>query len=175
MSERPARRSRSHARLGAPAPAGPLGADVRRLVDRVRLGFVASLGPDGRPRLSPKGSVAVLDTRTLVFADVASSGTVRNLLENPACEINVVDPMGRQGYRFRGQARILLSGPTFDRILRFYRDRGVPNDIHHMVLVDVEEARRIESPVYALGVREADVRRRWQRWWSQGGARPPGE
>jgi predicted pyridoxine 5'-phosphate oxidase superfamily flavin-nucleotide-binding protein len=138
---------------------------MRSLVDRQRLGFVATVCPDGSPHLSPQGTLAVWSDTTLVFADVASRVTVRNLLENPACEIGVVDPWIRKGYRFRGRARLLLLGPTFDRLLDFYRRRQVDVAVRHMVLVDVEEVEPVVSPVYALGWSEAQVRGRWQAHW----------
>jgi hypothetical protein len=42
--------------------------------------------PDGKPNLSPKGSLKVWDDETVVFADIASPGTMRNLLTNPFIE-----------------------------------------------------------------------------------------
>ena len=138
---------------------------MRFLVDRQRLGFVATVCPDGSPHVSPQGTLAVWNDATLVFADVASPGTVRNLLENPACEISVVDPWARKGYRFRGRARLLLLGPTFDRLLDFYRRRQVDATVRHMVLVDVEEVAPVVSPVYEFGWSERQVRERWRAYW----------
>lgn len=45
---------------------------MKRVVDRQRLGFVATVSPDGPPNLSPKGTVSVLDDDSLVFADLRS-------------------------------------------------------------------------------------------------------
>jgi len=36
-----------------------LNSDMKRLVERQRLGFVATVCPDGTPNLSPKGTTAV--------------------------------------------------------------------------------------------------------------------
>jgi hypothetical protein len=41
---------------------------------------------------------------------------------------------------------MLVLGPTFDRLLDFYRRRHVDVPVHHMVLVDVEEASPVVSP-----------------------------
>jgi len=144
---------------------------MRALVDRQRLAFVATVDPDGTPHVAPQGTLAVWTDATLVFADVASPGTVRNLLENPVCEISVVDPWARKGYRFRGRARLLVLGPTFDRLLDFYRRRHVDVPVHHMVLVDVEEASPVVSPVYEFGWSEPQVRERWQAYWRRESAR----
>ena len=79
--------------------------DMKRLVREQRLGYVATVSPDGSPNVSPKGSMTVLDEDTLVFADIESPHTIRNLASEPRTEINVVDPLTRKGYRFRAGAR----------------------------------------------------------------------
>ena len=48
---------------------------MKELVERQRLGFVATVCPDGTPNLSPKGTVSVLDDEHLIFADIRSPGT----------------------------------------------------------------------------------------------------
>jgi len=136
--------------------------DMKRVVERQQLGFVATVCADGTPNLSPKGTTMVWGDDALVFADIRSPGTVRNLLVNPAVEINVVDPMVRKGYRFKGRARILVSGPTFDALAAAYRARGVESDFEHMVIVHVERALPIVSPAYDTGATEAQVRRAWE-------------
>jgi predicted pyridoxine 5'-phosphate oxidase superfamily flavin-nucleotide-binding protein len=120
--------------------------DMKRCVERQRLGFVASVSPDGTPNLSPKDTLAVWDEDTLVFADIRSPATVRNLIENPAVEVNVVDPESHRGFRFRGRARVLLSGPTFDRVRDFYRARGMHRPFEHVVFVGIEHAAAVQSP-----------------------------
>jgi predicted pyridoxine 5'-phosphate oxidase superfamily flavin-nucleotide-binding protein len=136
--------------------------DMKRVVERQRLGFVATVCADGTPNLSPKGTTMVWENDTLVFADIRSPETVRNLLSNPSVEINVVDPIVRKGYRFKGRARILVGGPTFDALTAAYRSRGVKNEFEHMVVVQVERALPIVSPAYDTGASEAEVRRAWE-------------
>ncbi len=53
--------------------------DMKRVVREQRLGFAATVCPDGTPNLSPKGTTAVWDDEHLVFADLRSPQTVRNL------------------------------------------------------------------------------------------------
>jgi hypothetical protein len=146
---------------------------VRDFVERQRLGFVATVRPDGTPDLAPQGTLAIWDDETLVFADLAAHDTVRHLLENPACTIGVVDPIARQGYRFQGSARLLLSGPTFDRLLDFYRSRGVHEAIHHMVLVQVQRSDPFETPAVDLGWSLDELRERWEAFEASGKL-PPG-
>src|ERR671935_355306 len=94
-----------------------LDGDMRRVVFEQKLGFVATVCPDGTPNLSPKGTTTVWDGDHLLFADIRSPQTVRNLAENPAVELNVVDPVVRKGYRFKGRATLHTEGKTFERAL----------------------------------------------------------
>src|SRR5207245_7068128 len=100
---------------------GILTEDMKRVVDEQRLGFVATVCPDGTPNLSPKGTTAVWDDDHIVFADIRSPATVSNLRRNPSTEINVLDPMVRKGYRFKGVASVLTDGVLFEQIVDFYR------------------------------------------------------
>ena len=80
---------------------------MQRVVREQRLGYVASVCPDGTPNLSPKGTTAVWDDEHLVFAHLHSHRTVANVeAGNAVVEINVVDPILRKGYRFKGPATV---------------------------------------------------------------------
>ena len=144
---------------------GILTDDMHRVVEEQRLGFVATVCPDGTPNVSPKGTVAVWDDNHLVFADIRSPRTVKNLRANPAVEINVVDPLVRKGYRFKGTAQVFDEGPRFEEILAFYRRRGSKSAIRSVVLVRVERALPVISPAYDGRATEAEVRASWQRYW----------
>jgi predicted pyridoxine 5'-phosphate oxidase superfamily flavin-nucleotide-binding protein len=137
--------------------------DMKRVVEEQRLGYAATVCPDGTPNLSPKGTTAVWDDDRLGFADIRSPRTVENLRRNPAIEVNVVDPISRKGYRFRGTAAVLTEGDLFDKALKFYRERGVFNRIRAVVMAEVERALPLTSPAYDLGATEEEVRERWER------------
>ncbi len=138
--------------------------DMKRIVNEQRLGFVATVCPDGTPNVSPKGTTAVWDDDHLVFADIRSPNTVANLRVNPAVEINVVDPIARKGYRFKGTAEAFASGGAFEQAVAMYRQRGTTNPIEHIVVVLVLRAVPLVSPAYDLGLTEAEVRAQWRRY-----------
>jgi predicted pyridoxine 5'-phosphate oxidase superfamily flavin-nucleotide-binding protein len=136
---------------------------MKRVVEEQRLGFVATVCPDGTPNLSPKGTTAVWDDDHLVFANIRSAGTLANLRQNPNVEVNVVDPFVRKGYRFKGVADILESGALYDKAIAFYKQRGSRIDfIREIVLVRVHIALPVDSPAYDLGASEDEVRARWE-------------
>ena len=142
---------------------GLLTADMKRVVEEQRLGFVATVCPDGTPNLSPKGTTAVWDDDHLVFANIRSPGTIANLRQNASVEVNVVDPFLRKGYRFKGVASVLESGALYDKAIAFYKERGVASPIREVVMVRVQGAQPIDSPAYDLGLTEEEVRARWER------------
>jgi predicted pyridoxine 5'-phosphate oxidase superfamily flavin-nucleotide-binding protein len=142
---------------------GILTEDMQQMVRRIRLGYVATVCPDGTPNLSPKGTTTVWDDDHLVFADIRSPNTVENLRHNPVVEINVVDPLIRKGYRFKGPAEVLTEGELYEQIIAFYERRGTQRQrIRSVVLVTVERARPLTSPAYDLGMSEDEVRQQWE-------------
>ena len=144
---------------------GILTDDMQRVIRELRLGFVATVCPDGTPNLSPKGTTTVWDDDHLIFADIRSPRTVANVKRNPAIEVNVVDPMARKGYRFKGTATVLNTGPLFEQALAFYRERGTTSPIRSVVLITVERALPLISPAYDDGATEEEVHERWRRYW----------
>ena len=142
---------------------GILTEDMKRVVREQRLGFVATVCADGTPNLSPKGTTAVWDDEHLVFADMRSPGTVANLRRNPAVEVNVVDPILRKGYRFKGTAEIFSEGALFQELFAFYRQDP---RIKRIVLIKVNQALPITSPAYDQGLTEGQVRARFESWYA---------
>ena len=137
---------------------------MQRVVREQRLGYVASVCPDGTPNLSPKGTTAVWDDEHLVFAHLHSHRTVANVeAGNAVVEINVVDPILREGYRFKGPAAIHREGRVYEAGLRFYKERGgpEPHRIEAIVLIRVEQAAPVTSPAYDDGTTERDVEQRF--------------
>ena len=52
-------------------------------------------------------------------------------------EVNIVDPFVRKGYRFNGIASVLDSGPLYDKVIAFYKKRGVASPNREIVMVRV--------------------------------------
>lgn len=149
---------------------GILTEDMQRIVREQRLGFVATVCADGTPNLSPKGTTTVWDDDHLIFADICSPGTIANLTHNPAVEVNVVDPITRRGYRFKGQATIVAEGPLFERAMSFFRKTyglsdALAQQVEHVVFIKVRRAAPLISPIYDTGATEEDVVRRYVEYY----------
>jgi hypothetical protein len=137
--------------------------EMQRVVREQRLGYVASVCPDGTPNLSPKGTLAVWDDEHLVFAHLHSAQTVANIeAGDGVVEVNVVDPIRRKGYRFKGVAMVHVEGVEYEEGLGFYRERsGLDADrVRAIVLIEVHHVAPLISPAYDDGTDEAEVERR---------------
>ena len=140
--------------------------DMKRVVEEQRLCFAATVCPDGTPNLSPKGTTMVWDDDRIVFVDLASPGTMANLRENPAIEINLVDPITRTGYRFKGRGEAHVDGPVFAEVIaRYQAARQLdPSRVHGVAMIEVERAEALISPAYDTGLsRDEVVDRSWRR------------
>jgi len=140
--------------------------EIKSFIRKQKLGFVATVCPDGTPNLSPKGTTTVWDDEHLVFADIHSPGTIENLLKNPSVEINVVDIFNRKGYRFKGRATVITEGAHFQEIIRSYGEAALKYKILSVVLVKVDRILPLMSPVYDTGATEEDVVKRWKDYWN---------
>jgi predicted pyridoxine 5'-phosphate oxidase superfamily flavin-nucleotide-binding protein len=146
-----------------------LSKEMQRMVREQRLGFVATVTPDGRPNVSPKGTTRLWDDERLFFADIASPGTVENLSTNPHIEINVVDPMTRKGFRFTGMAAVHTSGEAYERGLEILRAQGSSasdDRVRSIVVIDVTDAAALVSPAYDDGATEQAVSASWLEYYT---------
>ena len=136
--------------------------EIKNFLNIQKLGYVATVSSDGLPNISPKGTIIAWSSEILAFADIRSPDTVKNLQNNPNVEINVIDPLLRKGYLFKGVARLINSGLQYDEILQYYRDNGITSPINAIILVDVSCVSDVTSPLYDMGISEAEIKSKWK-------------
>jgi uncharacterized protein len=118
-----------------------LTADMRAVIQAAHLCFAATVSPDGRPNVSPKGTIRVWDDRHLFFLDIASPGTRANLQARPWMELNVVDQLSRRGYRFFGPVAVHVGDAVFEEAARRVRSpEQTSYPIAAVMLLAVERA-----------------------------------
>jgi predicted pyridoxine 5'-phosphate oxidase superfamily flavin-nucleotide-binding protein len=144
---------------------GLLTNEIKNFIEQQKLGYVATVSPDNTPNLSPKGTISVWDEEHLVFADIKSPQTMANLEKNPSLEINVIDPITRKGYRFKGTGTILSSGQEYDKIISYYSNIGIRSKIGRVVLIKVSSVNNVTSPLYDLGYTEEEIKKRWKEYY----------
>lgn len=137
-----------------------LTAPMKDLIATFPLGFVASVTSDGTPAVSPKGTFLVLDDHRIAYGDVRSPGTRRNLMANPAIEVNFIDPFKRKAVRV---ARIAVLHPKrsdwFTAQHPIWLDvfGGLAKRIRSFVEINIHSASEIWTPPYDDGVTEAEM------------------
>ena len=117
---------------------GKLSEKIKETIAEIRPGIIATASRDGRPNVSAKGSLRVVDDDRVAFADISSPRTIANLRENPCVSILIVHPKTMRGCRLWGKGEILDSGDLFDEISREFAGRNIA--VNHVVTVAVEEA-----------------------------------
>ena len=138
---------------------------IRTFVNFQKLGYVATVSSDNSPNLSPKGTIIVIDESHLAFADIRSPQTIENLRHNSSIEINVVDPIHRKGFRFKGEGQIISKGKQFSEILEQYKKNGVKSKINAIVVVTVNKLSEVTSPSYDLGMTEDELVSKWKKYY----------
>jgi predicted pyridoxine 5'-phosphate oxidase superfamily flavin-nucleotide-binding protein len=143
---------------------GILTSDMRALIQAAHLCFAATVTPDGRPNLSPKGTIRVWDDDHIFFVDIASPGTRANLASNPLIELNVVDQLSRRGYRFFGRGKLHRDDDVFRKATnRIFGEEGAKYPVEGVVLIKVERAESLTSPGYLHTRTENEMRAIWRK------------
>jgi predicted pyridoxine 5'-phosphate oxidase superfamily flavin-nucleotide-binding protein len=120
--------------------------EMKDLIEKQKLCFVATADKNGRTNVSPKGSIYVVDDETLAFADLYSQKTRENLKVNPNVALAVVDLKALKGYQFKGKAEILEEGNIFNDVVCYLQTLPMKMpDPQYVVKIKVEE-------IYDLGM-----------------------
>ena len=136
---------------------------IKNFLNLQKLGYVATVSSDGKPNISPKGTIIGWTDDTLAFADIRSPDTMNNLHDNPNVEINVIDPLLRKGYLFQGTAKIIKDGDLYHEILDYYLTNGIKSRINSIVLVNVSAVSNVISPLYDLGITQQEIKSKWKK------------
>ena len=140
--------------------------EIKNFLDVQKLGYVATVSSDGKPNISPKGTIIAWSSTLLAFADIRSPDTMLNLQHNPFVEINVIDPLSRKGYLFAGTAEIIKDTPMYVDILHHYRANGIQSSINSIVIVSISSISTVTSPLYDLGKSEEEIKLKWKKYFN---------
>ena len=137
-----------------------LTATMKDLITTFPLGFVATITPEGAPAVSPKGTFIALNDTTIAFGDIGSPGTRRNLMANPAVQINFFDPFRRKAVRVSGTATLHPRGSDWfvTHHAKWLDTFGtLANRIALFAQIDIQAASEIWTPPYDDGVTENEM------------------
>jgi predicted pyridoxine 5'-phosphate oxidase superfamily flavin-nucleotide-binding protein len=111
--------------------------EAKKAIGEIRPSLIATASRNGKPNVSAKGSLRVLDDEHVAFADVASPRTITNIRENPHVAIICLDAESRKSCRIWGKAEIFDSGELFDKFSAELAERKMK--VNNVVKVAVEE------------------------------------
>lgn len=125
---------------------------TRDLIEKSVLCWLATVGQDGHPSVSPKELWSAYDADSLVIADIASANSVTNMRTRPKVCVSFVDVFRQKGMKLYGSATIVPKGADdFQEmgceLLALAGDKFVVRNLIH---VRVERASRIVAPSYKL-------------------------
>lgn len=136
--------------------------EMKRVLEEHSLGYVASIAADGTPSLSPKATFLAMGDDKIMFGEMRSPTTVKNIAANPMVEVNFVDVLARKGFRCKGPAVFHKRGTAgFDECLAEFakvRPQGLLDMFNGIVLIDLESAAPLISPAYETGETEESLR-----------------
>ena len=136
--------------------------DIKTIIEKSLLCFVATVNTDGSPNVSPKSTLKVFDDTRLIFANIASPNTIENIKRDPRVEINCIDVFLRRGYRFRGTASIYNgTNPIFLELEKnIKKELGHKIPVFDAVIINIRKITPVLSPAYTFidGINEDDLK-----------------
>jgi uncharacterized protein len=103
--------------------------------------WVATVGADGTPNVSLKGSGALLDEEHLYFADMFSRKTLDNIIHDNRVAVGIYDAKRKIAMQVKGHAELISSGSIFaqvnERLARRSEGLGLP-PMRNVVLITVD-------------------------------------
>ncbi len=110
---------------------------VKQTLQEVKPALVATASKSGKPNVSAKGSLRVIDDSHIAFANVASPRTVANIHENDKVAIIVLGNDSHKGCRIWGTGKVMEEGEIFDQFAAAMKERNMT--IKQVVLITVEQ------------------------------------
>ncbi|MCC0014730.1 MAG: pyridoxamine 5'-phosphate oxidase family protein [Rhodobiaceae bacterium] len=133
---------------------------AKKVIAEFPLGFVATVSPQGKPCVSPKGTFLVVEDDAIAFGEIRSPQTIANLTADPHTEVNFVDPFSRKGVRVRGTATLIRRGEdAFEALIGRWSEvwGDLAGRINILVRISADEIKPLTTPPYDEGASEAEM------------------
>ena len=116
---------------------GVLTDQIKETLKEVKPALVATSRAAGKPNVSAKGSLRVIDDDTVAFADVASPRTIANLKENGNISLIILGNEENKGCRMWGTGTVENSGVIYDQFVSDFSARDMK--VNNVVVIKVSE------------------------------------
>lgn len=132
---------------------------MRNIIQDYPLGLVASVTPQGRPAVSPKGTFFILNPQQIACAHIRSPKTVRNIQLNPHVQINFIDILARRAVRIEATAHYTKLEDADSDLIAAFRMLWADYEAvtKGMILFDIEQTELIKTPSYDLGAHRDEL------------------
>ena len=81
--------------------------DIKKALDQSVLCWLATASEEGVPNVSSKEIFCWHNQSTVLIANIASPGSVKNIKQNPRVWLSVLDILVQKGYQLKGMAEII--------------------------------------------------------------------
>jgi predicted pyridoxine 5'-phosphate oxidase superfamily flavin-nucleotide-binding protein len=128
----------------------PLTDAVRETARRSVLCWLATVGAEGQPNVSPKEVWAIADEQHVVVAHIASPISARNIAQHPQVCLSFVDVFVQKGFKLLGTAReVLADNAEFSTWVKpLQAIVGQRFTIQSVLVVHVKSVAAIVAPSY---------------------------
>ena len=122
------------------------------LIQSSILCWLATVGRDGAPSVSPKELWGTYGNDSLVIADIASPHSVSNIKHHPKVCVSFLDIFLQKGMKLYGRAEIVPKGAsTFEELgSELLKVAGDKFEVRNVIHVPVDRASKIVAPSYKL-------------------------
>lgn len=110
--------------------------------------FVATVGENETPNISPKRSTRVLSDDSIMFIEVTGGITFQNLKRGSKIVVAAVNRDTLDGFRFLGDPEIQESGKLFDQAADMLAKMGRPKP-YGVVIIKVTEIHSLKPGTMA--------------------------
>ena len=121
--------------------------DVRSYLKRSILCWLASVDSSGQPNVSPK-EIFTVHNDSLLIANIASPGSVKNIQVNPRVCVSFVDILVQKGYQLKGKAKVLLPSDDVEIHGLLQDMSGERYKVISSIVIEVETVKPILAPSY---------------------------
>ena len=118
--------------------------------------LIGTASNEGRPQISPKGSVAVFSDDMLCYWERSHSSSPKRIAENPFVTVYYRNPARKENpyrascIRFHGKARIVTGGPDWEKAWSLTNHEEQSKDPERKgaaVLIELDLIEQIDSTV----------------------------
>lgn len=142
-------------------------------IDESVLCWLASVGADGMPNVTPK-QIFTRDNDSLLIANIASANTVENIQANPKVCVSMIEIFSVRGFKYTGIAKYFdKDSPEYQALApKLIAMAGSDFAILGVIQVEIQHVEAIMSPSWRLFPERTIAERKAQTMTEDYGVQP---